>query len=302
MLINEPLTSDHIRLSIITPSPVRDRLRLKMPLVDFAGAGFFVPAPQWTEKDIPDLTGRVVVVTGANTGLGKLSARHMLQKGARVYAACRSAEKADEAIRQIKQETGKDDIHFLQLDLSDLHSCLEAGKKLAQQETRLDIALLSAGVMTPPKGSKTAQGLELQFGTNVVGHYAFVRELEPLLIKTASESATASVRVVWLSSVAHDQMSPRDGIHFDTIEKVTACSPEMYYGMSKLADIHMANSMAKRLEQHGILVSSVNPGVIRTDLQRHMHGVRGWLVVGFEFFFALFSFCFSSMLIKLQPT
>lgn len=112
------------------------------------------PAPPFSDDDIPYLSGKVIVVTGANAaGIGKESARALLSKGAKVIAACRSEGKAKVAIEELKTSTGSDAIHFLQLDLEDGHSCIQAGKELSEREERLNVVLLNSGVMSTPTGS-----------------------------------------------------------------------------------------------------------------------------------------------------
>jgi NAD(P)-dependent dehydrogenase (short-subunit alcohol dehydrogenase family) len=235
-------------------------------LFDLKALGMMAPAPKFSEKDIPDLSGKVIVITGANIGIGKESARVLLSKGAKVYAACRSEEKAKAAIEDLKKSTGKEDVHFLQLDLNDIDSCIEAGKKLAAQEQRLDVALLNAGVMFAPAGSASKQGLEMQFATNVIGHYAFVKQLEPLLKETAAKSKPGDVRVVWVSSSAHYLLPPKEGVRFSSIENVRELRPYPLYGQSKIGNVQMARAMAKRLKENGIVVVSLHPGNIQVSV------------------------------------
>ncbi|KAK0542417.1 short-chain alcohol dehydrogenase [Tilletia horrida] len=249
-----------------------------MGILDTKAMGFFAGTPTFKpEHDLPDLTGKVVIVTGANTGIGKETARVLLLKGATVYAACRSQQKADEAIQDIKKQTGKDSIHFLKLDLGDIQQTHAAAQEFLSQASRLDILVLSAGVMFPPKDSVSGDGYELQFSTTL-GHFAFARDLVDLMIKTASTSPPASVRMVWVSSSAHFAFLGPKGIDYESIKDPKHVGNKAHYGQSKLASVQLANEFAKRYGQAGLLSVSLHPGNIQTDLQRHTKGLEGFLI------------------------
>ncbi|ORX40331.1 hypothetical protein BD324DRAFT_679349 [Kockovaella imperatae] len=258
-----------------------------LEMFDTKALGFFVPAPTWGIEDIPDLTGKVAIVTGANTGIGKQSAKHLLQSGATVYAAARSEEKCLNAIEDIKAETKRSDIHFLHLDLGDIAQSYSAGLEFAKSHDRLDMLINSAGVMTPPKGSRTKDGYDLQFGTNCIGHFAFSQPLLKLLRSTAKTAPANSVRIVWVSSAAHF-LGSKEGIDFESITEVSRVSPFYHYSQrhvcemlhtlserSKLGSIHLANECANRLRDDGII--SVSLRNISTDLQRNMWLVRTFM-------------------------
>lgn len=233
-----------------------------------AAWGFFPPKSKFGFDQIPNLEGKVVIVTGANTGIGKVTALELLKHNARVYAACRTEEKAKAAIEEIKKESGKESIYFLQLDLADIKQCSEAAKQFCTLEDRLDILVNSAGVMIPPRGSKTKDGLELQFGTNVVGHYVFTEGLLEMLKKTSSQQGEA--RMVWVSSSAHFAFTPNQGIDYKSIkEDVLSKFSAVLYGQSKLGNIHLSNYYARILKPNGILSFSLHPGNIASDLTRH---------------------------------
>lgn len=169
--------------------------------MDFKAYGFFPPAPQWLpERDMPDQTGRVYVVTGANTGIGREIARGLLLRGAKVFAACRSKERAAEAIDTLKRETGRDAIHFLQVDLASIKATVATAEAFVASEDRLDGLINSAGVSATPAHWKTEDGIELQFGTNVVGHFALTMALLPLLRQTAKTQRPGEVRIVHVAS------------------------------------------------------------------------------------------------------
>ncbi|KAK0559599.1 short-chain alcohol dehydrogenase [Tilletia horrida] len=268
-----------------------------MGIFDTKAMGFFAGTPTFKpEHDLPDLTGKVIIVTGANTGIGKETARVLLLKGATVYAACRSQQKADEAIQDIKKHTGKDSIQstlesskadppfrhltshgFLKLDLGDIKQTHAAAQQFLSQASRLDILVLSAGVMFPPKDSVSGDGYELQFSTTL-GHFAFARDLVDLMIKTASTSPPATVRMVWVSSSAHFAFLGAKGIDYESIKDPKRVGNKAHYGQSKLASVQLANEFAKRYGQAGLLSVSLHPGNIQTDLQRHTKGLEGFLI------------------------
>jgi NAD(P)-dependent dehydrogenase (short-subunit alcohol dehydrogenase family) len=145
----------------------------------------------WTFDDIPDQTGRIAVVTGANTGIGLETARMLAQKGARVVLACRSPEKGEAAALRIAADLSIGSATFAPLDLSDLDSVAAFAGSFAAANPRLDLLVNNAGVMVPPLG-RTKQGFELQFGTNHLGHFALTARLLPLLERSAGAASCAS--------------------------------------------------------------------------------------------------------------
>ncbi|KAH8689319.1 hypothetical protein BGW36DRAFT_275761, partial [Talaromyces proteolyticus] len=157
-----------------------------------------------TEDNLPDQTGKVFIVTGASGGIGLALVSILYERNAKVYLAARSRDKARKAIENIKYAYPDSCGHitFLQLDLSDLRTIHKSADKFLSKELRLDVLWNNAGVMVPPQGSKTAQGYELQLGTNNIGHHLFTRFLHPLLSQTAKIAHPGSVRVVWVSSGA----------------------------------------------------------------------------------------------------
>ncbi|KZW01092.1 NAD(P)-binding protein [Exidia glandulosa HHB12029] len=221
----------------------------------------FPPKPRWTAKDIPDLTGKVAVVTGANVGIGKETAKELLAHGAKVYIAARSKDKVDAAIADLKVATGKEAL-FLELDLADLPSVKRAAETILSQESQVDILIASAGVMVPPIDLLTKQGYDLQFGTNVLGHWYFIKLLLPALHPGA--------RVVTVASSAADLASP---VNWDALTDTPArkkFGTQKLYGQSKLFNIIVTKEFAKRYADKGVIFSSLNPGNIQTALQRHV--------------------------------
>ncbi|KAG2034533.1 hypothetical protein BDR03DRAFT_924035 [Suillus americanus] len=219
-------------------------------------------------NDIPDLTGKVMIVTGANTGIGKETAKTLLIHNAKVYVAARSQEKADVAIKDLKNSTGKEAL-FLKLDLADLKSVKASVEEYLSKETKLDVLFNSAGVMFPPKEWLTVDGYDLQFGTNVLGHFYFTKLLLPTLIATAKSAPDGKARVITTSSSAH----VLNGLTFSAFKDSPArkkMSTAQLYGQSKTGNVVQAFELARRYSSEGIVSIPLNPGNIKTDLARHM--------------------------------
>ncbi|KAJ7660835.1 NAD(P)-binding protein [Mycena polygramma] len=238
------------------------------------------PSTFHPERDMPDLSCKVVLVTGGNAGIGYHTVRYLLLKNAKVYLAARSAEKGAEAIRQLEAETGKEAV-FLQLNLADLASVRRSATAFLEQEPRLDVLFNNGGVMVTPSEQLTAQNQDLEFGTNVTGHYFLTELLLPALV--ASHEATGvPARVINTSSSGHKQASPGTGIDFVSLTGsperdawLKKLSPTKaawrLYGESKLGNILVSNHWAKM--HSDVLVScALHPGSVRTDLQKHLPG------------------------------
>lgn len=226
------------------------------------------PAPTFSVDQIPDLTGRVTIVTGANTGVGKETVKALLQRNAKVYLAARSRAKAEAAIKDLKDATGKDAI-FLELDLSSLASVRKAAKDFLAKERELHILFNNAGVMNPPVEELTADGYDLQFGTNVLGHWYFTELLLPALQAGAKSAPDGYARVVYTSSSGAHLAKP---INFDSFRdhpvRRKIGTFDLYF-QSKLLDGVVAHESSKRYKDMNILFYAADPGALRTDLQRH---------------------------------
>lgn len=200
---------------------------------------------------------------------------------ATIYIAGRSSPKADSAIARVKEAYPKSSGHveFLYLDLSDLCTIKFAVQSFTARQQRLDVLVNNAGVMYPPKGSTSAQGHDLQVGTNCLGPYLLYQLLLPLLTKTAASAPTGTVRVAWAASVAVHVAAPKpDGMVIDE----SGCPRDQgvadNYGQTKVGNVFLARQLAKDTPQNGIVHAAFNPGNLRTELQRHWTGVDAWVV------------------------
>jgi len=213
----------------------------------------------WTAADMPDQSGRVAVVTGANSGLGLETARELARKGALVVMAARNLEKAAAAEQDIRSEIPDATLEVRQLDLGSLDSVKTFATDLLTTHDRIDILVNNAGVMARPE-SKTADGFELQFGTNHLGHFALTAQLMPALLR--SEAG----RVVTVTSTARHF---RAKLNADNPHLVGEYGPWRAYSQSKRANAHFALELDGRLKAAGAPVESLvaHPGFSNTNLQ-----------------------------------
>ena len=211
----------------------------------------------WSAEDIPSLEGRVALVTGANSGLGLESVRALAARGATVILACRSRSRAEASQSQL-QKHGRLRLELLDLDLADLNSVEAAATAVGQRYGRLDLLLNNAGVMAPPR-TLTAQGHELQFGVNHLGHMALTQRLLPLMeghpdprVVTVTSGAQYFGRIRW-----NDPSWSSDYDRYGA------------YGQSKLANVMFALELEAQLRQRNSNVRSLaaHPGIARTELQ-----------------------------------
>ncbi|KAF8988889.1 NAD(P)-binding protein [Cyathus striatus] len=228
----------------------------------------FPPKAKWTTEQVPKLDGKVFIVTGGNSGLGLATVQVLSKHGAKVYMASRDENKAKAAIEIVEKETGSRPL-FLKLDLADLISVKEAAQEFLRLENRLDVLYNSGGVMIPPLTDLTKQGYDLQFGTNVLGHFYLTKLLLPTLVSTAKSSPDGHSRVITISSGAHHL----HGIDYKTLKDGPARSkesPDSLYAQSKYGDVVFAKELYRRYASDGIVSLSLNPGNITTNLQQHL--------------------------------
>ena len=216
----------------------------------------------WSSADIPDQTGRVAIITGANTGLGLETARALAAAGAQVVLAVRDLDKGAAAIEEIGQTTPAGNLALQRLDLSSLSDIRSAAEQLGDQYPQIDLLINNAGVMYPPKGN-TADGFELQFGTNHLGHFA----LTALLLENLT--TVRGSRVVTVSSNGHKF---RAAIHFDDLQWERNYSRVGAYAQSKLANLLFTYELQRRLEAAGAetVALAAHPGASGTELMRHI--------------------------------
>ena len=227
----------------------------------------------WTEADIPDQSGRLALVTGANSGLGLETARALAARGARVLLACRDPERGEQA-RQALAPIASAGIEVLAMDLADLASVARAAEQVATSHGQLDLLINNAGVMAPPR-QLSRQGCELQFAVNHLGHFALTQALLPLL------KARAGARVVHVSSGAHYF----GRIAFDDLQGERRYDAWAAYAQSKLANVMTALELQQQLEASGSAVLSVaaHPGLARTNLQPTSVAARGSRMEGLAY-------------------
>lgn len=221
---------------------------------------------KWNYDNIPDQSGRVVLVTGGNRGLGFHTCRGLAAKGAQVLLACRSTQKGEQAAAAIRQELPQADVTVVELDLADLGSVQACAETVHRGWARLDLLINNAGVMAIPR-QETAQGFEMQFGVNHLGHFALTGQLLPLLLKTPAS------RVVHVSSGAH-----RFGhLNFDDLQSQQKYRRFGAYSQSKLANLLFAYELHRKLARMGAATLSVaaHPGYSATNLQAVGPRARG---------------------------
>lgn len=227
----------------------------------------FTGGVSFTASDIPSLDGKVIFVTGGNSGLGKQSVLELARRGPKeIWLTSRSAEKAGQAIEDIRKEVPDANLKSLSLDLTSLESVKEAARIFSQSSERLDILLLNAGCMAAP-AELTKDGYELQFGTNHMGHALLTKLLALVLDRTAAEP-DSDVRVVVLTSVGA-AVTIAGGIKFECLKtKAEGMTTWYRYGQSKLANALFARQLAK--EHPSWTTAAVHPGLINTNLGHYL--------------------------------
>lgn len=217
---------------------------------------------KWDTDNIADQTGRIVIVTGSSSGIGYEAARVLANKNAEVIIAIRNPDKGNAAFEKIRKQNDKAKVSVMRLDLADLASVKNFANEFKTRYSRLDLLINNAGVMIPPF-SRTADGFELQFGTNHLGHFALTSHLLDLL------NTTQGSRIVNVSSSAHRFGNiDLDDVNWEK-RKYRAWRA---YGDSKIANIYFTKEIARRLKEadSSVIVTSAHPGFTATELQRTM--------------------------------
>lgn len=225
---------------------------------------------KWTTSDIPGKHGGLAVITGSTEGVGFEDALALSAAGWDVVIMGRNAQKGSDSIAKLRRINPKAKVRFEQIDLADLSSIKAFAERMITLGQPIDLLINNAGVMTPPKRLETADGFELQFGTNHIGHFALTAQLLPLLRKSPD------ARVVTVSSVAN-----RAGqIHFDDLQWKSSYVPMKAYGQAKLANLMFALELQRQSEKHGWGITSLasHPGVSRTNLL--ITGAGRWSFAG----------------------
>ncbi|KAF7356548.1 hypothetical protein MVEN_00988500 [Mycena venus] len=253
----------------------------------------FPPKTKFTEKDVPDLAGKICIVTGGNSGVGKETIRVLLNHNAKVYMASRSQDKAEAAIKELKEQTGKEAL-FLKVGswgfkehqgvcgrVSEVRSVSFLWRVLifgtARNLNCTSYSTMAVCVMMPPIEDRTADGYDLQFGTNVLGPFFFTKLLLPALLAGAKSSSDGKARVVNTSSGMHLM----NKLHFKDIlddKKRKKAGAQSLYALSKFAFVAYSAELARRYGDQNLVVTSLHPGVIKTDLHRHMNGALGAVI------------------------
>ncbi|EJD50504.1 NAD(P)-binding protein [Auricularia subglabra TFB-10046 SS5] len=217
---------------------------------------------------MPDCTGKVYIVTGGNSGIGKETVLALLKKGGKVYMASRDCEKAEEAIDELQKLSGRRAI-FLELNLANLRSVKRAAEEFASRESRLNVLFNNGGVMAAPIDLVTDDGYDLQFGTNVLGHFYFTKLLLPTLFATYDTNPADKPRVVNVSSIGHRLM--HSYIDFDTLKDGPArrkVAPWGLYGQSKFGNLVISKELSRRFGDK-IVSIGLHPGGIKTPLYKY---------------------------------
>jgi len=225
----------------------------------------------WHTRDfaklVPDQAGRRVLITGANSGIGYPTARELARAGAHVLLGSRDRAKGEAAVARLRSDVPAASVELSVFDLASLDSVREFAARELERGLPLDVLIDNAGVMAPPKRLETKDGFELQFGTNVLGHFALTGLLMPALEKAVASSDAKlpqAPRVVIVASIAHK----RGRIAFDDLQSVRSYVPMQAYAQTKLADLMLAFELDRRLKAKGSAIQSIaaHPGVANTNL------------------------------------
>lgn len=227
---------------------------------------------RWTPRQMPPQQGRLVVITGANSGIGYQAARYLSRVGAAVIMACRSAEKGESARAKIVSEHPSAKVEVRVLDVADLDSVRRFSEQFLNEHNRLDLLINNAGVMAIPERRTTPQGFEMQFGTNHLGHFALTGLLLPALLQQPNS------RIVTVASIAHKGGK----LKFDDLNAERSYDARRAYQQSKLANLVFGLELDRRLREHSAKTMSViaHPGVAVTNIVSNGmgSGIRARLV------------------------
>ncbi|MDP9050898.1 MAG: oxidoreductase [Acidobacteriota bacterium] len=221
---------------------------------------------RWSVGSVSWQVGRRVLITGANSGIGFETALVMAGKGAHVLLGCRDESKGKAALVRLRRRVPDGSAEVVRLDLASLASIRAFAEAEVASNVQLDLLINNAGVYAPKRRMETSDGFELQFGTNVLGHFALTALLYPALVLTV-QSPSEKPRVVTIASIAHK----RAKLNFDDLQSEKSYSPTGSYGQSKLANLMFSFELARRLRDagppaKGIMSVAAHPGVAKTNL------------------------------------
>jgi NAD(P)-dependent dehydrogenase (short-subunit alcohol dehydrogenase family) len=219
---------------------------------------------EWNAEQIPPLEGRRFIITGANTGIGYHAALKLARRDAELVLACRDEARGQAALHKLLDEAPSAHVELAKLDLASLDSVRRFADAELEKQKPLHALINNAGVMAVPKRQETADGFEMQFGTNVLGHFALTGLLLPALELGAADREPS--RVVTIASIAHK----RTTLQLDDLQSLKSYSPMRVYQQSKLGDLMFSFELSRRLRAKGSRVMSLaaHPGVAATELFR----------------------------------
>ncbi|PWA03411.1 hypothetical protein BB558_000426 [Smittium angustum] len=251
-----PLASFFMFLAEILYPPIS-----KIPIGESPQTRFNKYVNDYNQKKKTDIEQKIAIVTGANSGIGYETTKALMLTGHIVVMACRNETLAKEAIADLEKETGIKTCEFIHLDLSSISSCRKFAAEFKKKHNKLHLLINNAGIMACPYMT-TKDGIEMQFGTNHVGHFVITTELLDTI------KASAPARIINVSSMAHAS----GDFNKEKILDKSKYQKVGNYGISKLANIMFTNSLAKKLEGTGVTANSLHPGTVYTKLQRHIPG------------------------------
>ncbi|KAF2117232.1 hypothetical protein BDV96DRAFT_490441 [Lophiotrema nucula] len=248
---------------------------------------WYPPPPTFTEKDLQDQTGKVFIITGANSGIGFELAKLLYPHGATIYLAGRNEARMNEAIDSIKSSSHPATpaiLKYLYLDLEDLQTVRSAVQAFTAQESKLDVLWNNAGMACAPPGTSTKQGFEGHVGTNCIAPLLFTQLLVPQLRNAAEDAPKGSVRVVWTGSAMVDTHSKPAGVDFTAIEAGKTIDAMTDYASSKVGNWFLCNEAAKAWGPYGVYSVVQNPGNLTTRAYRY----QPWLLMKVVNLFVLY--------------
>jgi NAD(P)-dependent dehydrogenase (short-subunit alcohol dehydrogenase family) len=230
------------------------------------GAAVNEQTKRWTVADIPSQVGRRALITGANSGIGYFAALELARNGGHVLLGCRDRAKGEAAIARLRAEMPDASVEIALIDLASLESVRQFAEAELGRGLPLDLLINNAGVYAPKKRLESADGFELQFGTNVLGHFCLTGLLLPALVRAVATQSQRP-RVVTVASIAHK----KGRLNFDDLQSAKSYSPSASYAQSKLANLMLAFELERRLHAAGPPVAGVmsvaaHPGVANTNL------------------------------------